>query len=601
MAASGSFSGSVLGGGYTLLIQWSASQNIEKNRSAVTADVSLRIASGWRLEVYGRSGFVTIGETKLNFTSPAIEGTGTVHLGTVQTTVSHRADGTASCALSAAWAMQADIDGVWVESISASGGTVTLDPIPRASAFDLSAGSVTLNGEAVTLTAEVTPVSMGFSHVLSYDFLGETVEVSLPAGQVKGKLTFPMSLLNKIPNSVSGDAAVTLTTYSGETPIGTASKTIAVRAGSAIVPTVTGFTASPEADDLPGNWDIFVKGLSRPRLITQAVGAYGSSITGISTGGSDVLGAALTEAGERVLSVTVTDSRGRTAKKSLTISVLDYFSPYILEASVQRTDSQGTPMETGGCLALKAAAAWAELGGRNACTVTARIYSAQGALLQTAALPSGQTEILGGSLSQSRSYQVCFTATDSLGRIGETWRTAPSARRAFHLMEGGQGGAFGGYAEEADCLDIKWKKLKLDGKYVAPVLESSGGGEIGGLWFRIGQTGTMAEGESLSAVLCVEQEGENPCAGLLYIRIQRRAAAWSGDCRWLCGVFAQNKPQVGLEVTSGNQAVLWICPAGSGAGRFHGRLLSQMEGGAEWIALSDGTGGSKPDFFAIAT
>lgn len=600
MALSGSFSGSVLGGGYTLLVQWSAQQNIEKNQSTITAKAYLQIASGWQLSVYGRSGSVTIGGTKQSFTSPTIDGTGTVLLGTVTTTISHKTDGTASCAMSAIWSMQARINGTWIESISASGGTVTLNPIPRASAFTLSASDVTLNTGPVTLTATVTPVSTGFTHMLLCDFLGQTSQVILSAGQTKGSLTFPMSLLNKIPNSISGNATVTLTTYSGTSAIGTATKTVTVRAGSAVVPTVTGFTAVPESNVIPAGWNIYAKGLSRPRLQTQAAGAYGSAIVSYSIGGSNVLGDVLTEAGEKTFSVTVTDSRRRTAKKSLTISVLDYFSPYFSEASAQRTDSQGEPTETGGYLTLKATAAWAELGSRNACTLTARIYNAQGQLLQTAALTSGQTEIVGGSLSQSKSYQVCFTAEDSLGRTGETWRTSPSAKRAFHLMEGGLGGAFGGYAEEADCLDIQWKKLRLNGKYVAPIQEGTGGGDNGSQWFRMGQAGPVAVGSCLSAVLCLEQEGINSGAGLLYLQAQRTAEAWAGECRWLCGAFSQSKPQVGLELTSGYQAVLWICPTSSGAGRFHSRLLSQMGEGAEWTALADGTGRSKPDFFTTA-
>lgn len=597
MALSGSFSGSVLGGGYTLLVQWSAQQNIAKNQSTITAKAYLQIGSGWRLSVYGRSGSVTIGGTKVNFTSPTIEGSGTVLLGTASAAVSHKADGTASCTMSAVWAMQATINGTWVESISASGGTVTLDPIPRASTFTLSASDVTLNGETVTLTATVAPVSTSFTHRLSCVFLGQTSRVVFSAGQTKGSIAFPMTLLNRMPNSVSGSAALTLTTYSGETAIGTATKTITVRVGSAVVPTITGFTAAPESDTIPAAWNIYAKGLSRPRLQTQAAGAYGSTIVSYSIGGSNVLGDILTEAGEKSFSVTVTDSRGRTAKKSLTISVLDYFSPYLLEAAAQRTDSQGNPTETGAYLTLQATAAWAKLGGRNACIITARIYNAQGQLLQTVALTSGQRTMAGGTLSQSRSYRVCFTAADSLGRTGETWRTSPSARRAFHLMEGGLGGAFGGYAEEADCLDIQWKKLRLDGKYVAPIQEGSGGGDNGSLWFRMGQAGPMAVGSRLSAVLCLEQEGASPGAGLLYLRIQRTAAAWAGECRWLCGAFAQSKPQVGLEVTSGNQAVLWICPGG----RFHSRLLSQMGQDIEWTPLEDRTGSSKPSFYTTAT
>ena len=105
MALSGSFSGSVLGGAYTLLVQWSAQQNIEKNQSTITAKAYLQIASGWKISIYGRSGAVTIGGTKLGFTSPTIDGTGTVLLGTVSTTLNHNADGTASCAMSAIWSM----------------------------------------------------------------------------------------------------------------------------------------------------------------------------------------------------------------------------------------------------------------------------------------------------------------------------------------------------------------------------------------------------------------------------------------------------------------------------------------------------------------
>lgn len=280
MASSGSFSASISSGHYTLRVDWSQSQDVSANTSAVTCKIYL--VNDWSLSIGSRSANTcTIGGTAQSFTSPAVSGTGTHLLGTVKQDVAHASDGTKSITISAVFKIQATISGTYREQMSAS-ATVTLNTIPRASS--VSAKSVTM-GEEGTVT--ITRASSSFTHTLKYTFGSVTKTFVTKTNAVSVSWTPPLSLAVQVPNAVSGTCTITCVTYSGDTKIGTKTCTLKLSVPSSVKPTIASLTAERVDGTVPSSWGIYVQTKSKAKLtVNGAAGSYGSEIASYSiTGG----------------------------------------------------------------------------------------------------------------------------------------------------------------------------------------------------------------------------------------------------------------------------------------------------------------------------
>ena len=85
MASSGSFSGSIKDGHYTVRVDWSQTQNVSANTSTITCKIYL--INTWNLSISSRTtNSITIDGTKQSFSSSAISSQGTHLLNTVTQT-----------------------------------------------------------------------------------------------------------------------------------------------------------------------------------------------------------------------------------------------------------------------------------------------------------------------------------------------------------------------------------------------------------------------------------------------------------------------------------------------------------------------------------
>ena len=100
----------------------------------------------------------------------------------------------------------------------------------------------------------------------------------------------------------------------------------------------------------------YVKSLSTLSVAITAAGIYGSTISSYRTSLDGVTYTAasftaskkLSAAGDMTLTVTVTDSRGRTATYTNTFNVLDYAVPSIKKFSAERCNSDGSAAQVDG-------------------------------------------------------------------------------------------------------------------------------------------------------------------------------------------------------------------------------------------------------------
>ncbi len=466
MASSGSFSGSIVSGHYQLRVDWSQAQNVSANTSTITAKIYL--VNDWSLNIYGRTSSITINGTSQNYSSDSISTTGTHLLGTVTQSVAHNSDGSKSIAMSCVFNIQATISGTYYSSISCS-ANVTLDTIPRASSVSMPAATM---GSEVTIS--IDPAVDMFTHTLTYSFGSASGTITTKTSLLAVKWTPALTLANQIPNATSGTGTLTCYTYSGSTLIGTKSITITLKVPTSVVPTIGSFSATRVDGTVPSSWGIYVQNKSAVTLtISNAAGSYGSTIKAYSITGGSYSGSSstlttgvLVSSGTYTFTGKVTDSRGRTATKTVSISVVAYSPPSFTGYSSYRSNSSGTASDTGTYIRGLVNYTYASCSSKNSVT-RATYYKRSSATSWTNASKSFSSGTAftfgGGNISTEYTYDVKYTLTDAFSTISVT-DTVSTAAVLMDFLSGGRGIAIGKVAETENCLEVSqdWT-TKLNG------------------------------------------------------------------------------------------------------------------------------------------
>lgn len=461
MALSGSFSGSIRSGKYTLRVDWSATQSVANNTSKITCAMYLVQASGWSLNISSRSGnTTTIAGSSSSWSSPAISNSGgkTTKLASVTSgNITHNADGTKSVTISATFKIEATISGTYYGTITAS-QTVTLNTIPRATTPTLSATSANM-GDSVTIN--LPRASSSFTHDLAYKFAGsDWTNIATGVGTSRA-WTVP-DLASLIPNATSGTVTVRCITKNGSTSVGTKTVLLTAKVPASVVPTIGTVTLAEATAGLAAQFGAFVKGKSKVKATIAASGAKGSTIKTITTtlGGTNYSGASwtsavLTQSGTRSATVKVTDSRGRSASKSVSYTVLDYFVPTIMTLNAYRTNANGNAQDDGLYMSINLAYTVASVGGKNTASmridykrVTESEWSSTPLATGSSLSEKATRRITGITFSTDYQYDLRLTVEDWFGSTATYFAVLPSGDVILDLAADGQGIAFGKTSEQ---------------------------------------------------------------------------------------------------------------------------------------------------------
>lgn len=278
------------------------------------------------------------------------------------TTVTHDADGKLRLTITGS---------IGATGTSGIGGPTTNGPrtwdlptIPRASSASFGGGSTFDAGSPVSIS--ISRASSDFTHDLSYWF-GDLGPVSIIKGVATStSWTPPLSLLQQIPDAVSGAGFVRVYTNDGSTFIGYKDMPFTLRAPASAVPTVTALTAADQNPDVVSIVGKYVQGLSRAKLTVTGQGYQGSTITAASAtllGSTVASGGTIAVTGSGALPVTgkVTDSRGRTGSTSGTLDVLPYSPPKATAYQARRCTFAGVVDDEGEYLRVDLTAAISSL------------------------------------------------------------------------------------------------------------------------------------------------------------------------------------------------------------------------------------------------
>lgn len=465
MALNGSFTGSTSNEYVQPKIVWSAKQSISGNYSNVTATLYYsRTNTGYT--THGTwSGSITINGTQAT-AKKIIEITYNSNTVAISSTVQvkHNADGKKSITISAS----GGISGTTMTSTTIS-STVTLDTIARATTPTLSHSSAYM-GEQVIISTPAA--SSSFTHELSYAFAGMAKTISTNTANTFVWDTPDMAAA--IPNATSGTVTITCITKSGSTVIGTKKITMTLKVPTSVVPTISSVAVSEATDGLAAQFGAYIRGKSRVKTVITAAGAKGSTIKKYSTifngttySSSTFTSGELVASGSMSMTTTVTDSRGRTAKKTTTITILPYNPPEIAAFTAVRCTANGTESNDGDHVKVSYAYTATSLNNKNTMDMVVE-RKATGSdyweTVHTSTALSANTSAVLADFSTDIQWDLRLTISDWFGSSSAYPAMVPTADVIMDILANGKGVAFGKVAELSDVLDVDWKLRTLAGE-----------------------------------------------------------------------------------------------------------------------------------------
>ncbi len=451
------------------------SQDITENKSNVTVTMYLKRNDGYSDSAYNLNadansvqlsvgGVVKVNKTLAIDTRDNV----TVTLATWTGDVTHSADGTLNLSVSGSFTMS---------GTSLTGGSVSgsfkCSTIPRKSTLSLSPSTVSPNE---TVTALITSYSSKFSHKVNFKIGTKSKTISVDSSMSSVSFTVPVSWANELTKSASGTITVTLTTYNGSVSIGSRSYNLSFKIPQTeeYLPDFS-LSVSRVDNSVPSDWGVYLKNVSEVMLSVEDVSCkYGASYSSCTLAADDLkVGAlsgtfSLSKSGDITVKATVKDSRGFKVTKTQTINVLDYSPPSISIKSVKRCNENGEINTYGTSLIVEYTAKFSSVNSKNSCNIYGCFKQNQESLFSDKELLSGTGCVLFKNLlSISNSYTLSFCAEDLVsGTTADVVRYISSSNIPFNIKKGGNGAAFGRFAENDDELSVGWN-LTVEKKITA--------------------------------------------------------------------------------------------------------------------------------------
>ena len=539
--ASGYFTGSTGNKYITARITWSSVSDTVNNRSLVTATLSYAKSSNSTGSTYGTGAFsIVINGSAKSFTLPVTLNPNDtwVTIGSHSVYVPHNADGSKSVSISAT----GGISGLTFSTTNCS-ATVILDKIPRATTPTFGAATQTIGS---SMTINLPAADSTFHHTVSYSWGPTTSGTIATKAQRSIAWAIPMSFCNGVPNGTQGTLFVTVETFtSNGVSLGVRTVSTPCNVPASVVPTISAITLSDTGAMVPDEWNTFVQYKSRLHVNVNASGAYGSTIKsyaitalGTTVSSNNRAIGVINDHGDIPVTVKVTDSRGRTASITRTITVLAYEDPTIAKFSIERANSYGTPTDNGDFAKIYLEAYGSALNNLN--TVTAAIYHKRSDLSEWTLARTIPVEyniddtIMIGDMVTSRSYAMRIELMDAFGTsIADATLKAEGAVMGWY--PGGIGISFGKAAEEEYTADFDWtihgrKDARFDGDIRAKGLLTLQTADIaslslGGTNQSLGATGSYVKvaftkfGYNLTDALTINSNGILIPAGVRAVRV----------------------------------------------------------------------------------
>lgn len=443
MATSGSGTGA-RGGSSTgpyLKLTWSVnSQDTANNRSSV--HLKLQLVSDYSINFSSSKTGVLQG-TSYTY-SGGMTSAGTVTVKELDVWVNHNSDGTLTTTFSGNLALNISWGGVSTGTLSVS-VSATLDTIARASVPTLSVSTLDMGQ---TLTIYTHRASTAFTHYITYSWYNKSAVINTGVTD-STTFTVPLDFANDVPNATQSWGTIIVDTYDGSTKIGSNSVKFYANVPSTIVPTASGLIASISGSGRDKTLNMYIQNFTKIDASFTSAGASSSTITSniitikrqsdnadsqTINGNSGTTSNTVSLSGTYIVTATATDSRGRTATVSTTITVTAYSPPTITLFSVKRdattTSNVNATINTSWSMAANNPTDVTVVGVDNVNTSTT-LYTLSGSTAGSV----NATQVY-SSQSDASSYTYTITVTDSFGNVAKATATIGTSFVEFTIAKG---------------------------------------------------------------------------------------------------------------------------------------------------------------------
>lgn len=312
------------------------SQNSTNNTSNVTVKVNAKWTGG-SYNLLEKSGSCTIDGTKYTFTSPFNTGrttSGSCNLYTKTLNITHNSDGSKKLAVSASYT-----SGVSSGTVAAS-ASKALTTISRKSTLSVANGTL---GTSQTLT--VARQSTSFTHTITYKCDQASGTICTKSSSTSISWTPPLSLARMNLADTSVYISFTVTTYNGDSSIGSNFCSAKYEIPASVKPSCT--VSVSDAMGLKDKYGGYVQNKSKLAVKITPTLAYESPIKSYyaiadfnSFASASFTTSLLSNAGTTSVLAMVTDRRDRTSDPCEVdnLTVLPYSPPKISQFSLKRVD-----------------------------------------------------------------------------------------------------------------------------------------------------------------------------------------------------------------------------------------------------------------------
>lgn len=458
MALSGSFNTSGYDGRHWHF-SWTATQNVGANTSTISYKVEAAGGNaGWYM--CGPCKVVVAGKTVYNNTGRWKQYKGTLHSGTI--TVRHNNNGTASFYASISSAIYYYADGTGNGS-----KTWSLNTIPRASQPSVNTWPDTVSsvniGDSITIHMNK---KASFTHKVTATFGNKTEVVtnSCVDNVVWNGFTLA-KFAGQIPNATSGTLTFTVDTMNGSKKIGTKTVSVTANLPSTVVPSCS----ISSLTNTNNSFGCYAKLLSGVKVKPTAAGVYGSTIRTLkisvtdmndktASSGTEYTFDPFQKIGSKKITVSATDSRGRSAITSMSITVVDYSFPTARISASRGTGSTTNNFvadDTGDHAKISSIGSVSGISGNTITPILQYKVASQTAWtnipVSASSTSFNDTRII--SVSDTQAYDIRLIVRDKAGREAIATMTLSNGFATMDYKAGGDGIAFGKTANRAgiDC------------------------------------------------------------------------------------------------------------------------------------------------------
>ena len=438
----------------SVTLSWTATQDIANNKSTIK----------WTLKGSGSySGWVRVSEVRIKIDGSQVFYRDSSHhtdayngtqICSGSKTLNHNADGSKSFSIS----VEA---GIYEWAINKSKSkTFSLNVIPRASS--ISCGTLTM-GSAGTIS--VSRASTSFTHTITYLYGTKSGTICTKSSSTSVSWTPPLDLAHMVPNATSGVGTLYCDTYNGNTKIGSKSISFTCNVPASVKPSCS----ISSLTNTNSTFGCYAKLLSGVKVKPSASGSYSSTISSLKisvTGMSDKTASSGTEytfdpftsTGEKTITVTAKDSRGRTNSATMKVTVSDYSLP-TAKISVSRgtgsTTSNFIADDTGDHAKIVSNGSVSSISGNTITPVLQYRIAGQSAwtnlAISASSLSLSDTRVI--AVSDTQAYDIRLTIRDKAGKEAVATMTLSNGFATMDYKAGGDGIAFGKTANRAgiDC------------------------------------------------------------------------------------------------------------------------------------------------------